>query len=141
MQYSIFGSILAIGAMIGALSCGRIADTIGRKGVRTETHSLLLLLLWLNEPTNFAYQIFLTTSLSGGKAYNRNCKIVSFYFFWWIVKHSFHLAYFLVWTQAMRLSSVICTCGLMAIHLAKVYGHVHSNFQFLTIIFGPKNCV
>ncbi|XP_027114528.1 sugar transporter ERD6-like 8 [Coffea arabica] len=51
-QYSIFGSILTIGAMIGALTCGTIADAIGRKG-------------------------------------------------------------------AMRLSSMICTAGLMAIYVAK----------------------
>ncbi|KAL3516162.1 hypothetical protein ACH5RR_023064 [Cinchona calisaya] len=31
-QYSIFGSILTVGAMIGALTCGRISDTVGRKG-------------------------------------------------------------------------------------------------------------
>lgn len=28
-----FGSILTIGAMFGAVTSGRIADTIGRKGV------------------------------------------------------------------------------------------------------------
>ncbi|KAL6501418.1 hypothetical protein OROGR_026551 [Orobanche gracilis] len=32
-QYSVFGSIVTIGAMIGATSSGRIADLIGRKGV------------------------------------------------------------------------------------------------------------
>ncbi|XP_059598429.1 sugar transporter ERD6-like 8 isoform X6 [Vitis vinifera] len=31
-QYSVFGSILSIGAMIGAISSGWIADSIGRKG-------------------------------------------------------------------------------------------------------------
>ncbi|KAL6970334.1 hypothetical protein U1Q18_030032 [Sarracenia purpurea var. burkii] len=31
-QYSMFGSILTIGAMIGAVSSGRISDSIGRKG-------------------------------------------------------------------------------------------------------------
>ncbi|KAM0059307.1 putative major facilitator superfamily domain, MFS transporter superfamily [Helianthus debilis subsp. tardiflorus] len=31
--YSFFGSIVTIGAMIGAITSGRIADTIGRKGV------------------------------------------------------------------------------------------------------------
>ncbi|KGN57056.1 sugar transporter ERD6-like 16 isoform X2 [Cucumis sativus] len=31
-QYSMFGSILTIGAMFGAISSGRIADYIGRKG-------------------------------------------------------------------------------------------------------------
>ncbi|CAI9102352.1 OLC1v1000608C2 [Oldenlandia corymbosa var. corymbosa] len=31
-QYSIFGSTITIGAMVGALTCGKIADTIGRKG-------------------------------------------------------------------------------------------------------------
>ena len=32
-QYSLFGSILTIGAMIGAIMSGRIADYIGRRGV------------------------------------------------------------------------------------------------------------
>ncbi|KAJ0737480.1 putative major facilitator superfamily domain, MFS transporter superfamily [Helianthus annuus] len=32
-EYSLFGSIVTIGAMIGAVTSGRIADTIGRKGV------------------------------------------------------------------------------------------------------------
>ncbi|XP_073028290.1 sugar transporter ERD6-like 16 [Primulina eburnea] len=31
-QYAMFGSIITIGAMIGAISSGRIADLIGRKG-------------------------------------------------------------------------------------------------------------
>ncbi|KAK9076138.1 hypothetical protein SSX86_004471 [Deinandra increscens subsp. villosa] len=31
-EYSLFGSIVTIGAMIGAVTSGRIADTIGRKG-------------------------------------------------------------------------------------------------------------
>ncbi|XP_047976177.1 sugar transporter ERD6-like 7 [Salvia hispanica] len=31
-EYSLFGSILNIGAMIGAITCGQIADRIGRKG-------------------------------------------------------------------------------------------------------------
>lgn len=34
MQYSVFGSILTIGAMIGAIMSGRITDIIGRKRVR-----------------------------------------------------------------------------------------------------------
>lgn len=33
MQYSIFGSILTIGGMIGAVMSGKIADLIGRRGV------------------------------------------------------------------------------------------------------------
>nr|XP_009772643.1 PREDICTED: sugar transporter ERD6-like 8 isoform X2 [Nicotiana sylvestris] len=33
-QYSVFGSILTIGAMLGAITAGRIADLLGRKGVR-----------------------------------------------------------------------------------------------------------
>ncbi|KAK1393185.1 MFS domain-containing protein [Heracleum sosnowskyi] len=32
LQYSFFGSILTFGAMIGAITSGRIADFIGRKG-------------------------------------------------------------------------------------------------------------
>ncbi|WVZ57041.1 hypothetical protein U9M48_007483 [Paspalum notatum var. saurae] len=30
-EYGVFGSVLTIGAMIGALTCGRLADTLGRK--------------------------------------------------------------------------------------------------------------
>lgn len=33
VQYSVFGSIFTIGAMIGAIVSGRIADYIGRRGV------------------------------------------------------------------------------------------------------------
>lgn len=33
MQFSMFGSIITIGAMIGAVTSGRLADYIGRKGV------------------------------------------------------------------------------------------------------------
>ena len=33
IQYSLFGSILTFGAMIGAITSGPIADYIGRKGV------------------------------------------------------------------------------------------------------------
>jgi SP family sugar porter-like MFS transporter len=33
VQYSIFGSILTLGAMFGAVFSGKIADFIGRRGV------------------------------------------------------------------------------------------------------------
>ena len=33
MQYSTFGSLLTIGAMVGAIASGRIADFLGWKGV------------------------------------------------------------------------------------------------------------
>lgn len=33
LQYSMFGSLLTIGAMLGAITSGRIADFMGRKGV------------------------------------------------------------------------------------------------------------
>ena len=33
LQYSMFGSIITIGAVIGAITSGRIADYIGRKGL------------------------------------------------------------------------------------------------------------
>ncbi|XP_020523667.1 sugar transporter ERD6-like 5 isoform X3 [Amborella trichopoda] len=32
VQYSVFGSILTIGSMIGAIMCGSLADYVGRKG-------------------------------------------------------------------------------------------------------------
>lgn len=33
LQYSLFGSLLTFGAMIGAITTGPIADFVGRKGV------------------------------------------------------------------------------------------------------------
>lgn len=33
VQYSVFGSILTIGAMIGAIVSGKLADYVGRRGV------------------------------------------------------------------------------------------------------------
>ncbi|KAL6581843.1 hypothetical protein OROMI_005857 [Orobanche minor] len=42
-QYSVFGSIVTIGAIIGATSSGRIADLIGRKGaMRTSAVSCII---------------------------------------------------------------------------------------------------
>lgn len=34
LQYSMFGSILTIGAMLGAITSGLVTDSLGRKGVR-----------------------------------------------------------------------------------------------------------
>lgn len=39
LQFSMFGSIVTIGAMIGAITSGRIADFVGRKGVCVCTYS------------------------------------------------------------------------------------------------------
>jgi MFS family permease len=42
MQYSVFGSILTIGAMLGAILSGTIADRVGRKCVSINPISILL---------------------------------------------------------------------------------------------------
>jgi MFS family permease len=55
-QFAIFGSILTIGAMIGAITSGRLADFLGRKMVNTE------LSVWENVHT-FIWFTFLTVSL------------------------------------------------------------------------------
>lgn len=34
LQYSLFGSISTIGAMLGAVVSGKLADLLGRRGVR-----------------------------------------------------------------------------------------------------------
>ncbi|TXG65666.1 hypothetical protein EZV62_006941 [Acer yangbiense] len=41
-KYSVFGSIVTIGAMIGAITSGRIADFAGRKGVGTKDNNPIL---------------------------------------------------------------------------------------------------
>lgn len=47
MQYSVFGSILTFGAMVGAITIGPIADFLGRKGVWIQNScSELLVLNW-----------------------------------------------------------------------------------------------
>ncbi|KAJ9131528.1 hypothetical protein P3X46_035183 [Hevea brasiliensis] len=42
-EYSIFGSILTIGAMIGAVASGRIADIIGRRGAMVVSETFCIL--------------------------------------------------------------------------------------------------
>ncbi|XP_057782551.1 sugar transporter ERD6-like 7 isoform X2 [Salvia miltiorrhiza] len=46
-EYSLFGSILNFGAMIGAVTCGQIADRIGRKGAMIVS-SLFCTMGWLS---------------------------------------------------------------------------------------------
>jgi MFS family permease len=43
MQYSVFGSILTIGAMLGAIFSGTIADRVGRKCVSSNPVSILII--------------------------------------------------------------------------------------------------
>lgn len=38
MQFSLFGSILTFGAMIGAITSGPIGDLLGRKGVSIQDY-------------------------------------------------------------------------------------------------------
>lgn len=45
-EYAVFGSILTIGAMIGAITSGKIADFIGRKGAMGMS-SVICTLGWL----------------------------------------------------------------------------------------------
>lgn len=48
MQYSLFGSILTIGAMIGAIVSGKLADYIGRRGVSISITVELYLVILLS---------------------------------------------------------------------------------------------
>lgn len=59
MQYSLFGSILTIGAMIGAIASGKIADLIGRRSVSLSLH--VQIYVWSYAKTNFAFCSFLFT--------------------------------------------------------------------------------
>jgi MFS family permease len=42
LQYSVFGSIVTIGGMVGAILSGKMADLIGRRGVISLTTLLAL---------------------------------------------------------------------------------------------------
>ena len=61
MQYSVFGSTLTIGGVIGGLVSGRLADYIGRKGI-----SFFVTFLYL-------------------KAYCKLLKLKTFFFFFFLV--------------------------------------------------------
>lgn len=58
MQYAVFGSILTVGAMLGAITSGHIADFVGRKGVRNiiilQYKSILLFFLLPTSPLNWS---------------------------------------------------------------------------------------
>lgn len=44
-QYSLFGSLSNVGAMVGAIASGQIAEYIGRKGVQMSHYSYIIILL------------------------------------------------------------------------------------------------
>lgn len=50
LQFAIFGSVLTIGAMVGAVTSGRLADFLGRKMVkslRCQPRPIFLVLLMI----------------------------------------------------------------------------------------------
>uniref|UniRef100_A0A5B6ZBN6 Putative sugar transporter ERD6-like 8 n=1 Tax=Davidia involucrata TaxID=16924 RepID=A0A5B6ZBN6_DAVIN len=63
-QYSVFGSILNIGAMLGAVTCGRIADYSGRKGAMWLSSIICIIgwfaIYWSSGPVLLDFGRFLT---------------------------------------------------------------------------------
>lgn len=91
MQYSMFGSILTIGAMLGAVTSGRIADFVGRKGVLDMD---ILFHIVYNLPFR-VHHIKRSTSRD-------NCVT------------------FMCIIQAMRLSAGFCIAGWLAVYFSEV---------------------
>ena len=67
MQYSVFGSILTAGGIVGALVNGKLADVIGRRGVRIFGHPFQYLLsrhtAFHNQKALSLYQILMSVFL------------------------------------------------------------------------------
>ncbi|XP_059650264.1 uncharacterized protein LOC132296032 [Cornus florida] len=72
-QYSVFGSILNIGAMLGAITCGRTADILGRKGAM-KLSAIICIIGWIgiyhaSEPVLLDFARFLTGYAAGTISY------------------------------------------------------------------------
>ncbi|XP_031482949.1 sugar transporter ERD6-like 16 isoform X2 [Nymphaea colorata] len=64
-QYSVFGSILTIGGMVGAISSGRIADLLGRKGAMA-TSAAICIVGWIAIAFSKAAWVLDLGRLAGG---------------------------------------------------------------------------
>ncbi|CAL5357544.1 unnamed protein product [Camellia sinensis] len=89
-MYSLFGSIMTFGAMAGAITCGPIADFIGRKGWR---------------------EIF--GQVNSEDLYRVSCRLA-------LWKNPKVMICHVKCKQAMRTSSAFCAAGWLAIYFAKV---------------------
>jgi SP family facilitated glucose transporter-like MFS transporter 8 len=55
LQFAIFGSILTIGAMVGAVTSGRLADFLGRKMVKLLHCQFRPIFLFFLKKNQFSY--------------------------------------------------------------------------------------
>lgn len=110
MKYSVFGSILTIGAMIGAAVSGKIADYVGRRAVSEFVEDFPqghCAMFFVNSPNEILGSVFKT-----------------FFFFW---------------DQNMGIAELVCLAGWIAIGISDVCTNPNS-LVFVLNLFKPSIC-